>query len=150
MSTPCQPLLSTFHLTPAGEPTSPLLHLNKRQVPQQAVIPAKLLKDNWNPEGEYGDYKQEWQIKDTASGGWCDDGSESGAYVEAGTENTDQGERKSGGHENEGQWNNSNIDNQTVPLVVTSPVAKQPATFHLNAKAFKKGPSAPSNISYNS
>ena len=55
---------------------------------------------------------------------------------------------ESGGHENEGQQNDSNIDNQTVPLVVAGPVVKQPATFHLNAKAFKKGPSALSNVSY--
>ena len=91
MSPPCQPLPLTFHLTPAGEPTSPLLHLKKRQVPQQAVVPAKSLEDDRNPEGECGDYEQEWRIEDMASGGQCDDGSESGAYVEAGTENTDQG-----------------------------------------------------------
>ena len=91
MSPPCQPLPLTFHLTPAGEPTSPLLHLKKRQVPQQAVVPAKSLEDDRNPEGEYGDYEQEWRIEDMASGGQRDDGSESGAYVEAGTENTDQG-----------------------------------------------------------
>ena len=60
-----------------------------------------------------------------------------------------RGECKSGGHKNEGQQNDSNIHDQTVPLVITSPVVKQPASFHLNAKAFKKGPSAPSlNVSY--
>ena len=63
MSIPRHPLPLTLHLTPAGELTSPLLFLKKRQNPHQAVTSAEVIEGDQDVDmdagGEHRDNKQE-------------------------------------------------------------------------------------------
>ena len=85
VSVPRHPLPSTLHLTPAGEPTSPLLCLKKRQNPHQAVTSAEAIEGNqdvdMDAEGEHHDNEQERRIEDTARGGQDDNELQAGKLI---------------------------------------------------------------------
>jgi len=143
MSTPCHPRPLTLHLTPAGEPTSPLLCLKKKQVPHQGATPVEVFKGD---QDAGGNYEQEQWIEDTAP----HDEHSCGAHLEADTNSRDRVERESNndngthqdsnvnegsdhsnrdgfqGYKNEGQHSNSDIDNP-VASFIAGPVTNQPA-----------------------
>ena len=53
MSTPRHPRPLTLHLTPASEPTLPLLHLKKKQVPHQGATPVEAFEGDQDTGGNY-------------------------------------------------------------------------------------------------